>query len=168
MRVKSVPVERKTCLAEIFASLHLEMPLWGLWAGFSCKNDPAPSPPPKQFGQICPNVKRIVSPSKLHYPPIGIIERGVPQAYLRTRASSATLCLVRVLRVFPYIYFIKKGIWYVSQRAWIHIYPNPYPLVTVPPLMIILTRELRCPNCKSELQQFQIAEHQRNRNQNRL
>ena len=30
----------------------------------------------------------------------GIIERGVPQAYVRARASSATLCSVRVLRAF--------------------------------------------------------------------
>ena len=34
-----------------------------------------------------------------HRPNIGIIERGVPQAYVRARASSATLCSVHVLRV---------------------------------------------------------------------
>ena len=41
---------------------------------------------------------------------IGIIEREVPQAYLRTRASSATLCSVRVSRVFLCIFYIRKGI----------------------------------------------------------
>ena len=40
---------------------------------------------------------------------IGIIERGVPQAYVRARASSATLCSVHVLRVFLYIFYIKQG-----------------------------------------------------------
>ena len=43
-------------------------------------------------------------------PFIGIIERGVPQAYVRARASSATLCSVHVLRVFLCIFYIKKGI----------------------------------------------------------
>ena len=38
------------------------------------------------------------------------IERGVPQTYIRTHASSATLCSVHVLRVFLCIFYIKKGI----------------------------------------------------------
>ena len=40
----------------------------------------------------------------------GIIERGVPQAHVRSRVSSATLCSVHVLRVFLCIVYIKKGI----------------------------------------------------------
>ena len=71
--------------------------------------------------------------------PLGIIERGgVPQAYVRARASSAALCSVHVLRVFLCIFFIKKGIWYVSKRAWIHIWylSKPVPPVTVPPLWL--------------------------------
>ena len=43
-------------------------------------------------------------------PMFGIIERGVPQAYVRARASSETLCSVRVLRVFLCIFYIKEGI----------------------------------------------------------
>ena len=43
-------------------------------------------------------------------PKIGIIERGVPQAYVRARASSAMLCSVHVLRVFLCISISKKGI----------------------------------------------------------
>ena len=39
----------------------------------------------------------------------GIIERGVPQAYVRAHASSATLCSVHVLRVFLCIFYIKRG-----------------------------------------------------------
>ena len=46
----------------------------------------------------------------LHLLKLGIIERGVPQAYVRARASSATLCSVHVFRVFLCIFFIKKGI----------------------------------------------------------
>ena len=41
---------------------------------------------------------------------VGIIERGVPQAYIRARASSAMLSSVHVLRVFLCIFYIKKGI----------------------------------------------------------
>ena len=52
---------------------------------------------------------------------IGAIERGVPQAYIRARAPSATLCSVHSYRVFLCIFYIKKGICYVSKRAWIHI-----------------------------------------------
>ena len=37
----------------------------------------------------------------------GIVEREVPQAYVRARASSATLCLVHVLRVFLCIFYCK-------------------------------------------------------------
>ena len=74
---------------------------------------------------------------------IGIIERGAPQAYVRARVSSATLCfnsLVHVLRVFLCIFNIKKGIWYVSKRAWIHIWyvSKPIPPCHGTPLMIIL------------------------------
>ena len=68
---------------------------------------------------------------------IGIIKRGVPQAYVRACASSETLRSVHVLRVFLRIFYsFKKGIWYVSKRAWIQIWyvPNPYPPLTVPPL----------------------------------
>ena len=38
------------------------------------------------------------------------------------------------------IFFIKKGIWYVSKRAWIHIWyvSKPVPLCHSTPLMIIL------------------------------
>ena len=43
------------------------------------------------------------------YPLVSPRERGVPQAYVRARASSATLCSVHVLRVFLCIFFIKKG-----------------------------------------------------------
>ena len=42
--------------------------------------------------------------------PIGIIERGVPKAYVRARASSATLCSVHILRLFLCIFYIEKGI----------------------------------------------------------
>ena len=71
----------------------------------------------------------------------GVIERGVPQAYVRARASSATLCSGHVLRVFLCIFYIKKGIWYVSKRAWIHIWyaSKPVPPCHGTPLMIILT-----------------------------
>ena len=41
---------------------------------------------------------------------MGIIERGVPQAYVCARASSATVCSVHGLRVFPCIFDIRKGI----------------------------------------------------------
>ena len=60
----------------------------------------------------------------------GIIERGVPQAYVRARASSETLRSVHVSRVFICIFYIKMGIWYVSKRAWIHIWyvSKPVPL----------------------------------------
>ena len=61
---------------------------------------------------------------------LGIIERGVPQAYVRARASSAALCLVHVLRVFLCNFDIKRRIWYVSKRAWIHIW---YVSKPVPP-----------------------------------
>ena len=40
---------------------------------------------------------------------VGIIERGVPQAYIRARASSETLRSVHVSRVFLCIFFIKMG-----------------------------------------------------------
>ena len=40
----------------------------------------------------------------------GIIERGVPQAYVRARASSATPRSVHVLRVSLCNFDIKKGI----------------------------------------------------------
>ena len=66
----------------------------------------------------------------------GIIERGVPQAYVRARASSAALCSVHVLRVFSLFSISNResdtyqnGLGYISDT-----YPNPYPLVTVPPL----------------------------------
>ena len=78
-----------------------------------------------------------VSFSTLQGQLIGIIERGVPQAYVRARASSATLCSVRVSGVFFCILFILKresemyqnGLGYISDT-----YPNRYPPVTVPPL----------------------------------
>ena len=71
---------------------------------------------------------------------LGIIDWGVPQAYVRTRASSATLCSVHVSRVFLCIFYIWKGIWYVSKRAWIHIWyvSKPLPPPSRYPLMIIL------------------------------
>ena len=67
---------------------------------------------------------------------VGIIERGVPQAYVRARASSATLCSVHVLRVFLCIFLISKresdtyqnGLGCISDT-----YPNPYPLSRYPP-----------------------------------
>ena len=68
---------------------------------------------------------------------IGIIERGVPQAYVRARASSATLCSVHVLRVFFSVFSIWKGESDTYQNGLGCIsdtYPNPYPPVTVPPL----------------------------------
>ena len=73
--------------------------------------------------------------------PIGIIERGVPQAYVRARASSETLRSVHVLRVFLCIFYIKMGIWYVSKRAWRHIWyvSKPVPPCNGTPLMIILS-----------------------------
>ena len=66
----------------------------------------------------------------------GKIERGVPQAYVRARASSETLRSVHVSRVFS-VFSISKweidtyqnGLGDKSDK-----YPNPYPLVTVPPL----------------------------------
>ena len=67
---------------------------------------------------------------------IGIIERGVPQAYVRARASSETLRSVHVSRVFLCISISKweidtyqNGLGYISDT-----YPNPYPPLTVPPL----------------------------------
>ena len=65
---------------------------------------------------------------------------GVPQAYVRARASSETLRLVHVLRVFLCIFYIKMGIWYVSKRAWIHVWyvSKPVPPCDGTPLMIIL------------------------------
>ena len=65
---------------------------------------------------------------------------GVPQAYVHARASSAMLCSVHVLRVFLCIFSIKKGIWYVSKRAWIHIWyvSKPVPPCHGTALMIIL------------------------------
>ena len=66
----------------------------------------------------------------------GIIERGVPQAYARARASSATLCSEHVLRIFLCVSISKResdtypnGLGYMSDT-----YPNPYPPATVPPL----------------------------------
>ena len=41
---------------------------------------------------------------------LGIIERGVPQAYVRARASSETMRSVHVSRVFLCIFYIKQGI----------------------------------------------------------
>ena len=71
---------------------------------------------------------------------VGIIERGVPQAYVCTRASSATLCSVHVLRFSLSLSLCRvsikresdtyqNGLGYISDT-----YPNPYPLVTVSPL----------------------------------
>ena len=50
-----------------------------------------------------------------------VTERGVPQAYVRARASSATLCSVHVLRVFLCIFYFSKRESDTSKRAWIHI-----------------------------------------------
>ena len=78
---------------------------------------------------------RITGPSRFA---AGIIERGVPQAYVRARASSETLRSVHVSRVFLCIFYIKweidtyqNGLGYKSDT-----YPNPYPPVTVPPLWL--------------------------------
>ena len=68
---------------------------------------------------------------------LGIIEGGVPQAYIRARPSSATLCSVHVLRVFLCtLYTSKKGKSDTYQNGLGYIsapYPNPYAPVTVPP-----------------------------------
>ena len=71
---------------------------------------------------------------------VGITERGVPQAYVCARASSVTLCLVHVSRVFLCTFYIKKGIWYVSKRAWIHVWyvSRPVPPCHSTLVMIIL------------------------------
>ena len=71
---------------------------------------------------------------------IGIIERGVPQAYVRAHASSETLRSVHVSRVFLCIFYIKMGNWYVSKRAWIHVWyvSKPVPPCDGTPLMITL------------------------------
>ena len=58
----------------------------------------------------------------------GIIERGVPQGYVRARVSSTTLCSVHFLRTFLCIFCIKKGIWYVSNLAQMHIWYVSKPL----------------------------------------
>ena len=41
---------------------------------------------------------------------VGVIERGVPQAYVRARAPSATLCSVGGLRVFLCIFYQKGNL----------------------------------------------------------
>ena len=70
----------------------------------------------------------------------GIIERGVPQAYVRARAPSEPLRSVHVSRVFLCIFYIKMKNWYVSKRAWIHAWyvSKPVPPCDSTPLMIIL------------------------------
>ena len=60
---------------------------------------------------------------------IEIAKRGVPQAYVRARTSSAMLCSMHVFRVFLCIFYIKKGIWYVSKRAWTHIWCTPLLII---------------------------------------
>ena len=58
---------------------------------------------------------------------LGIIERGVPQAYVCARASSATLCSVHVLRVFLFI-SRRESDTYQNVLGYIFdTYPNPYP-----------------------------------------
>ena len=78
----------------------------------------------------------------------GIIERGVPQAYVRARASSETLRSVHVLRVLLCIFYIKMGIWYVSKRAWIHVWyvSKPvHPCDGTPPYDDFWALLRRCP-----------------------
>ena len=74
------------------------------------------------------------------YPLLREVDFGVPQACVRARASSATLCSVHVLRVFLCMFYIKKGIWYVSNGLGYMsaTYPNPYPPCHCTPLMTIL------------------------------
>ena len=89
-------------------------------------SDPPPGPLCRKGGQA-PLKPPFVTP-----PFVGIIERGVLQAYVRARASSTTLCSVYVLRSF-YVFSISKresdtyqnGLGYMSDT-----YPNPYPPVT--------------------------------------
>ena len=78
-----------------------------------------------EWGTSCGQSASLISSADF-----GILERGVPQAYVRARASSATLCSVHVLRVFLCIFYIKQGIWYASKRAWMHIW---YVSKPVPP-----------------------------------
>ena len=65
----------------------------------------------------------------------------------RGTASSRSRMCVKRTAVFgalfkglclQYIYISKKGIWYVSKRAWIHVWyvSKPVPPVTVPPLWL--------------------------------
>ena len=65
---------------------------------------------------------------------------GYRKLTFRARVSSATPCLVHALSVFPCIFYIKKGIWYLSKRAWIHIWyvSKSVPRCHSTPLMIIL------------------------------
>ena len=71
---------------------------------------------------------------------LGITERGVPQAYVRARASSATLCSVHVPGSFAVFSTSKResdtyqnGLGYISDT-----YPNRYPPSHGTPLMIVL------------------------------
>ena len=50
------------------------------------------------------------------------------------------LCSVHIQRVFLCIFDMKKGIWYISKLAWIHIWyvSKPVPPCHGTPLMIIL------------------------------
>ena len=64
------------------------------------------------------------------------IERGVPRAYVRARASSATLCSVHVLWVFLCVFSIKRNLIRIKtglDTYLIRIQTRARP-VTVPPL----------------------------------
>ena len=78
---------------------------------------------------------------------------GVPQAYVRARASSATLCSVHVLRVFLCIFYIKRESDMYQNELDIYIYIyifilDAYPNQVSPchgtPLIIILKTTKKC------------------------
>ena len=79
-----------------------------------------------------------------------IIERGVPQAYFERTCVKRNIAFgARFKGLSLYFRYIKMGIWYVSKRAWIHIWyeSKPVPPCDGTPLMIIL----KICSCKDQI-----------------